>query len=174
MNWDSYFLSVASAISKMSKCLSVKRGCIIVKDQQILGTGYNGPPVGYPHCSNCDYRKELFHLMHKEVEDTSLDICPRRVAGFKSGEGLEFCSAAHAETNAIISAAKFGISVKGATLYCNFKDIPCRECAKLIVNSGIKKVVLNGEPADYMQDGILGRKILGMSGIEVIGGQIGD
>jgi dCMP deaminase len=174
MNWDSYFLTIASAVSKKSNCLSVQRGCIVVKEKQILSTGYNGPPTGYPHCDEPDYRKELFHLMDRTLKEETDGKCPRRVAGFRSGEGLAYCSASHAEANAIVSAAKYGISVKGGTMYCNFKEIPCRECAKLIVNSGIIRVVLSGEPTDYMQDGILGRKILGMCNIEVIGGQIGD
>jgi dCMP deaminase len=173
MDWDSYFLSIADAVSKKSNCLSIKRGCIIVKDKQILSTGYNGPPAGYPHCDDEEYRRELLHLMDRVMKEEDIDKCPRKVAGFKSGQGTAYCSASHAETNAIVSAAKYGISVRGATIYCNFKEIPCRECAKLIVNAGITNVILNGTPVDYPQDGILGRKILGMCNIEVVGGKNG-
>lgn len=112
---DKIFIDIATEISKASKCISKQVGAIIVKDGRILSTGYNGTPAGYTNCS--DYNKEYtpeHHLWSKQYE-------------------------IHAEMNAIIWAARTGISIEGATLYCTYE--PCNECTKNIAASGIKKVV---------------------------------
>ena len=162
MDKNHWFIEVAKVISTQSHCLSWKAGCIIVKDKQIISTGYNGPPTGYPHCEWRNDKGVLFggHQPGEWSDIKSSIICPRKRMGFKSGEGLEFCPASHAEANAIVQAAKMGININDASMYCAFSMIPCRECSKLIVNAGIKEVYLIGIPIDYPQQGIRGREIL--------------
>jgi dCMP deaminase len=100
------------------------------------------------------------------VKDGFYYNCPRKKAGFKSGEGLEFCPAAHAERNVLINATRHGASLKGCTLYITSMT-PCRECAKEIVNTGIIKVVYK-EDSVYPENGITGMGILSKCGIEVV------
>ena len=107
--------------------MSRKIGAIIVRDNIIISTGYNGPPRGVPQCGE-----------NNPVE--ARDVCPRQILNYKSGIGLHLCPAAHAEANAIVSAARLGVSVKNATMYVNC-EIPCKDCLVLIINSGIVKVV---------------------------------
>jgi len=118
--WDEYFMEVMDAISKRATCNRGRSGCVIAKDNQILVTGYVGSPVGLPHCD------EVGHQMKKVIhEDQSVtEHCVRTV---------------HAEQNAICQAAKRGVALDGATLYCRMT--PCRVCAMLIINCGITKVV---------------------------------
>ncbi len=118
--WDDYFLEVMEAISKRATCDRGKSGCVIAKDNQILVTGYVGAPSGLPHCD------EEGHLMKQMIhEDGHITMhCVRTV---------------HAEQNAICQAAKRGISIQGATLYCRMT--PCRTCAMLLINCGIKRIV---------------------------------
>ena len=118
--WDEYFYSICEVIGKNSKCLSRQIGAILVTDKVVICTGYNGPPRGIPHCEG--------------------SVCPRRAAGYKSGEGLHLCPAAHAERNAIIQAARLGIRTKRSTLYLN-TQIPCKDCLIEIINAGINEVV---------------------------------
>ena len=123
---DEYFMEIAKVVAKRSTCLRQKVGAVIVKDKRILATGYNGAPSGLPHC---------------------FDIgCLREQLNVPSGERQELCRGVHAEQNAIIQAAKFGISVEGATLYTT--HCPCITCAKIIINAGIKKVVYGRKYAD--------------------------
>ena len=119
-SWDDYFMEVANAISKRATCSRGRSGCVIAKDRQLLVTGYVGSPQGLPHCD------EVGHQLKKTVhEDGSVsEHCVRTV---------------HAEQNAICQAAKRGISIEGATLYCRMT--PCRTCAMLIINCGIVRVV---------------------------------
>ena len=118
-SWDKYFMEVADAISKRATCDRGRSGCVIAKDKQILATGYVGSPVGFPHCD------DVGHQMKKVIhEDASIsEHCVRTV---------------HAEQNAICQAAKRGVSINGATIYCRMT--PCRTCAMLLINSGIKRV----------------------------------
>lgn len=112
-------MEVAEAISKRATCDRGRSGCVIAKDRQILVTGYVGSPVGFPHCN------EVGHQMKKMIhEDGNISQhCVRTV---------------HAEQNAICQAAKRGVSIEGATLYCRMT--PCRTCAMLLINAGIKRV----------------------------------
>lgn len=122
-NWDSYFMGLAKQVAQNSKCFSRKLGAILVRDKHIISTGYNGPPKKIPHC------------------DTRGDGgCPRKKQGYASGEGLDLCIAGHAERNAIISAARVGISTAGSTLYC-YCGPPCKDCMIEIINAGIVEVV---------------------------------
>lgn len=118
-SWDDYFMEVADAISKRATCDRAKSGCVIAKDKQILATGYVGSPVGFPHCD------EVGHDLRKSFnEDGSISQhCIRTV---------------HAEQNAICQAAKRGVSIEGATVYCRMT--PCRVCAMLLINCGIKRI----------------------------------
>ena len=119
-SWDNYFLEMADAASKRATCDRGKSGCVIVRDKQVLATGYVGSPAGLPHCD------DVGHLMKKMVDE--------------SGKVSEHClRTVHAEQNAICQAAKRGISIEGATLYNRMT--PCRTCAMLIINCGIKRVV---------------------------------
>lgn len=133
-SWDEYFMEVSKVIAKRATCDRGRSGCVIAKDKQLLVTGYVGSPLGMPHCD------EVGHQFKKTVhEDGSItNHCVRTV---------------HAEQNAICQAAKLGISIDGATLYC--KMTPCPVCGKLIVNSGIKRVVCekryhNGKESEEM------------------------
>lgn len=118
--WDEYFLEVMHALQKRATCDRGKCACVIVKDNQILCTGYVGAPAGLPHCD------DVGHLIRASVEvDGKLhDHCIRTV---------------HAEQNAICQAAKRGVAIDGATIYVGMT--PCRTCAMLLISCGIKKVI---------------------------------
>jgi len=120
--WDHRFMELAHVISKWSSCYHDGRniGCIIVKDKRIMTTGYNGAPQGLVTC--------------REKGE-----CMRQQMGIQSGTRTEICFAIHAEQNAIIQAAKLGLSIEGAILYCTHQ--PCSVCSKMIINAGIVKVV---------------------------------
>lgn len=119
-SWDEYFMEVCDAIAKRATCDRGRSGCVIARDRQLLVTGYVGSPVGFPHCDEVGHQiKKLVH------EDGSVSQhCMRTV---------------HAEQNAICQAARRGVALDGATLYCTMT--PCRTCAMLIINCGIKRVV---------------------------------
>jgi dCMP deaminase len=119
-SWDDYFMEVANSISKRATCDRGRSGCVIARDKQLLVSGYVGSPIGFPHCD--DVGHELKKITHENGEVTV--HCMRTV---------------HAEQNAICQAAKLGISIAGATLYTRMT--PCRTCAMLIINCGIKRVV---------------------------------
>ena len=118
--WDEYFLEMADAVSKRATCDRGKSGCVIVRDKQLLVSGYVGSPTGFLHCD------EVGHQMKKLTHEngTVTNHCMRTI---------------HAEQNAICQAAKLGISISGATLYTRMT--PCRTCAMLIINCGVKRVV---------------------------------
>ncbi len=120
--WDDRFMELAKSIANWSSCYQENRkiGAIIVKNKRIITTGYNGAPAGLPSC----------------VERGE---CIRRKRNIPSGTQQEVCYAIHAEQNAIIQAARLGISIEGATLYCTHQ--PCVICAKMIINAGISRVV---------------------------------
>jgi dCMP deaminase len=113
-------MEVADAISKRATCDRGRSGCVIAKDKQILVTGYVGSPKGLPHCD------EVGHQMKKTIHEDGSESnhCVRTV---------------HAEQNAICQAAKRGVSLDGATVYCRMT--PCRTCAMLLINCGIKRIV---------------------------------
>lgn len=132
--WDKRFMQLASTVATWSSCFKADRhiGAVIVKDKRILTTGYNGASSGVLSC----------------VERGE---CIREKQGIASGTRHEICYAVHAEQNAIIQAAKLGVSVDGATLYCTHQ--PCVICAKMIINSGIKRVVYQfGYPDEFSRE----------------------
>ena len=129
--WDKRFMQLAETVATWSSCYQENRqiGAVIVKDNRIITTGYNGAPSGVVSC--------------KERGE-----CLRRVMQIPSGTRHEMCYAVHAEQNAIAQAAKLGISVEGATLYCTHQ--PCVICSKMMINSGIKRIVYrHGYPDDF-------------------------
>lgn len=129
--WDKRFMEMATLVGSWSSCYQSNRhvGAIIVHDKRILTTGYNGAPSGI---STCIERGE----------------CIRRVKNIPSGTCQEYCYAVHAEQNAIIQAARIGVSLLGATMYCTHQ--PCVICARMIINSGIKRLVYReGYPDEF-------------------------
>lgn len=125
---DIYFAEIADLVSSRSTCLRNQVGAVIVKESQILSTGYNGAPKNLPHCSEVG--------------------CLRDQMEVKSGERHELCRGLHAEQNAIIQAAYHGTSVKGAKMYCT--TLPCSICTKMIINAGILEVIYNEEYDDEL------------------------
>ena len=134
-------MKIAEDSKVRSTCLSRQVGAVIIRDKQIIATGYNGAPAGAIHCTDIGY-------------------CIRKKKGYASGQGLELCRAGHAEANAIDQCARRGASCEGATLYVTAS--PCLECSKLIIQSGIKRVVY-GEEYRIM-DGV---ELLKRAGVEV-------
>ena len=119
-SWDEYFMEIANTVAKRATCDRGRSGCVVVKDRQILVTGYVGSPIGMPHCDEVGH--QLKQMVHEDGTVTT--HCTRTV---------------HAEQNAICQAARRGISLEGATLYCRMT--PCRTCAMMIINCGIRRVV---------------------------------
>jgi len=134
--WDRYFYNIALIVAKQSECLSRRIGAILVRDKSIISTGYNGPPRKTAHCA------ELY------------GDCPRRLEGYKSGEGLHLCPAAHAEANCITNAARNGINVSGASMYMTC-ELPCKNCLALIINAGICEIVHIGGSYDEISKRLL-------------------
>lgn len=141
VSWDEYFMEITRVVATRSTCLRRKVGAILVKDRHIIATGYNGAPRGLAHCAEVG--------------------CLRSQQGIASGERHELCRALHAEQNAIIQAAVSGVSIDGATLYVNL--FPCSLCAKMLINSRIKRIVYC---ADYPDD--LSHALLKEAGIELV------
>jgi dCMP deaminase len=139
-SWDQYFMDITRLVATRSSCLRRQVGAILVKDRNILASGYNGVPSGIMHCEAAG--------------------CLRERLGVPSGERHELCRGLHAEQNAIIQAAKHGTNINGATLYCT--TMPCIICTKMIINAGITTVIY-GE--GYADD--LAREMIGETGISV-------
>ncbi|MCM8787292.1 MAG: cytidine/deoxycytidylate deaminase family protein [Candidatus Omnitrophica bacterium] len=125
-SWDEYFMKVAYLVSERSTCLRRKVGAVLVKDKQILATGYNGAPIGIAHCD--------------------VTGCLRQKLNIPSGQRHEICRGLHAEQNVLLQAARHGVSVKESALYIT--NTPCIICAKMIINAGIKEIVI----ANYYPD----------------------
>lgn len=121
-SWDEYFMEIMHTVSKRATCDRGRSGCVIAKDNQLLVSGYVGSPVGLKHCDEDGHI--IKKVMHIDEGDRISEHCVRTV---------------HAEQNAICQAAKRGISIDGSTLYCRMT--PCRTCAMLIINCGIKRIV---------------------------------
>ncbi len=126
--WDEYFSNIAKLVATRSTCLRRNVGAVVVKNKQVLATGYNGAPSGLPHCEEKG--------------------CLREKLNVPSGERHEICRALHAEQNAFLQAARHGVSLEGATLYITTQ--PCSICAKMIINVGIKKVIFEGDYPDEL------------------------
>ncbi len=139
-DWNSYFLEIAQTVAKRATCLRRQVGAVIVRDKQILSTGYNGAPTGIAHCDKVG--------------------CLREKLKVPAGEKHELCRGIHAEQNAIIQAAVHGVSIDRSTMYCT--NEPCSVCSKMIINAGIKTVVVRAHYPDK-----LAREILEEAGVEV-------
>ena len=139
-SWDQYFMRMALLVAERSTCLRRSVGAVIVKDKRILTTGYNGAPRGLKHCSEVG--------------------CLREKMSIPSGQRHELCRGVHAEQNAIIQAAIFGLSIENSTIYTT--NCPCVLCTKMIINSGINRIVY---VEDYFDD--LSKDLLEESGIDL-------
>ena len=140
-SWDTYFMDITTLVAKRTTCLRRAVGAIIVKDKRILSTGYNGAPSHIRHC--------------REVG------CLREQLKVPSGQRHELCRGIHAEQNAIIQAAFYGVSIKDATLYCTTQ--PCSICAKMLINAGIRKICYQSGYADSMAT-----EMLAEAGVDLI------
>jgi len=127
-SWDQYFIDITHLVATRSTCLRRQVGALLVKDRNILATGYNGTPSGITHC-----------------EDVG---CLRDRLQVPSGERHELCRGLHAEQNAIIQAARHGVNIDGATLYCT--TMPCIICTKMLINAGIRRIVYEEGYADQL------------------------
>ena len=132
--WDRRFMEIAKQVGTWCTCHRHGVGAIIVKDKRIIATGYNGAPAGVENCLERGY-------------------CLRGKLKIASGTKAEMCYAVHAEQNAIVQAAKLGISVEGATIYVTHQ--PCSMCTRIIINSGIKRIVYGLEYPDEFSLNIL-------------------
>ncbi len=144
-SWDEYFLTQVEDIALRATCTRRQIGAIITKDNKIVSSGYCGTVRGAEHCIDKG--------------------CIRDDLGIESGTQLEVCDAVHAEANAIIQAD--GNKMDGATIYVN--AYPCKICARMIVNAGIKRVVCSGEYSD--EEGLL---ILKGAGVEITCSNLGE
>ncbi|UCG43041.1 MAG: cytidine/deoxycytidylate deaminase family protein [candidate division WOR-3 bacterium] len=139
-SWDEYFLDIAKLVTERSTCLRRHVGAVLVRDKRILCTGYNGAPAGMRHCLELG--------------------CLRERLNIPAGERIEVCRGIHAEQNALVQAATFGVSVSGATLYCTHE--PCITCAKMLVNARVRSFVVRERYPDEF-----GREFLKEAGVEV-------
>ena len=138
--WDEYFMQIAELVGSRSTCLRRQVGAILVKDRRIIATGYNGAPTRVSHCAEVG--------------------CLRQQLAIPSGERHEICRGIHAEQNGIIQAALHGVSTQGAVLYCTTQ--PCVQCAKMLINAGVERIVFRGGYPDP-----LARELLCEAGIVV-------
>lgn len=124
--WDQYFMDITRVVANRSTCLRRQVGALLVKDRRIVASGYNGAPVGLRHCLETG--------------------CLREQKGVPSGERHELCRGLHAEQNAVLQAALYGIAIKDAVCYVTHQ--PCLLCAKILINAGVWKVVFHGSYPD--------------------------
>ncbi len=131
--WDTYFMKITEDVSQRATCVKRKVGAIVVKENRILSSGYNGAPKGFEHCTE--------------------KSCIRKQMNLPSGQRHELCRGLHAEQNAIIQAAWHGVEIEGSTMYCNYQ--PCVICVKMIINAGIKKLIYAGGYPDELAQQML-------------------
>lgn len=120
-SWHEYFMLLAKLVSVRSTCNSRKIGAVIVRDNRILASGYNGAVHGAPHCI-----------------DRGPDFCLRRSIGAHDADKYNYCLSSHAEVNAVDQAARFGIPLEGAAVYCTLE--PCNWCFKQLIQAGIREI----------------------------------
>jgi len=140
-SWDEYFMDITRLVARRSTCLRRQVGAVMVKEKNILATGYNGTPTGITHCD--------------------VTGCLREQLKVPSGERHELCRGLHAEQNAIIQAARHGVNISESTLYCT--NSPCIICTKMLINAGLRKVIYLEGYADS-----LSMEMLGEAGIEAL------
>ena len=127
-SWDEYFMKMANDVATRTTCRRRGVGAVIVKDRRILATGYNGGPTGLRHCAETG--------------------CLRQQLGVPSGQRHEICRGLHAEQNALLQAARYGINIEGSSIYINTQ--PCVVCAKMLINAGIKEIVYKNPYPDEL------------------------
>jgi dCMP deaminase len=132
-SWDDYFMTITRQVSTRSTCLRRACGAVVVKDRRILATGYNGTPKGVRHC-----------------EDVG---CLREQLGIASGTQHELCRGIHAEQNAVVQAALYGVEMGGATVYSTHQ--PCVLCAKILINAGVVEIVYGDAYPDPLSEQML-------------------
>jgi dCMP deaminase len=137
---DTYFMRMAELAATRSTCLRRNVGAVVVKEKRVLTTGYNGAPKGLKHCAEVG--------------------CVRLTNNIESGTRHELCRGVHAEQNAVIQAAYFGVSIKDSTIYTT--NYPCVMCAKILVNAGVREIVYRDDYVDA-----LSRKVLEESNMTV-------
>ncbi len=143
-DWDEYFMKIAHAVKERSSCIRRQVGAIIVKEKQIVSTGYNGTPRGVKNCN-----------------EGGCERCASSAQSNPSGTNLDKCACSHAEENAVVQAAFHGIATNGSVMYTT--NSPCTLCAKIIINAGVKKIVFGG---DYPDE--LGLKLLKEANVELV------
>ena len=127
-SWDEYFMKLAHEVATRTTCLRRAVGAVIVKDKRILATGYNGVPTNITHCAEAG--------------------CLRQELGVPSGQRHEICRGLHAEQNAIIQAARYGIDISTSSIYITTQ--PCIVCAKMIINAGIEEIIYENPYPDEL------------------------
>ena len=140
-SWDEYFMDITKVVATRSTCLRRQIGAVIVKDQRLLATGYNGAPCGLLHCGDVG--------------------CIRADKQVPSGERQELCRGLHAEQSAVVQAAMYGVSIRDATIYSTHQ--PCSSCTKIIINAGIKRIVYQ-----YSYPDKLAEQLIAEAGIEYV------
>ncbi len=140
-DWQTYFMDIAQLVSSRSTCIRRHVGAVIVKENRILSTGYNGTPTGIRHCLDRG--------------------CLRDELQIPSGQRHELCRGLHAEQNAIIQAAYHGVSIESSDIYCT--NQPCIICAKMIINAGLKKIIIGNSYPDE-----LAAEMLNEAGLKVV------
>ncbi len=155
--WDEYFMRIAHEVARRSTCLRRQVGAVVVMHKRILATGYNGAPSGLPHCEEAG--------------------CLRTELNVPSGERHELCRGLHAEMNGLLQGARYGIRMEGATLYST--HVPCSLCSKMIINTGIVRVVAAVAYPDSFARGMLRKAgvrldVLPPSDEEPAGGETGS
>ena len=141
LSWDDYFMEITKLVARRSTCMRRHVGAVIVRDRRILATGYNGAPRGLRHCSETG--------------------CLREKMNIPSGQNQELCRGLHAEQNAIIQSALFGVSIENSQIYT--VNQPCVVCAKMIINAGIKRIVFDEAYPDPLSE-----ELIKESGIELV------
>lgn len=139
-DWDTYFMDIAHVVARRGNCIRRKVAAVIVKDERVISTGYNGTPRGVQNCFDGG--------------------CRRCASDAVSGADLDECICSHAEENAVAQAAYHGIAVAQATLYCTLS--PCLTCARMIINAGIMEVVYE----DAYEFNAQTRKLLAEAGVK--------
>lgn len=137
-NLDEYFMILAKVVSIRSTCNSRHNGCVIAKGKQVLSTGYNGALPGCEHCSDYYTQPPILFSSHPFITREK-PFCARRNMNIEDADKQSFCSASHAEANAVAQAAKKGIPIDGSTAFCTLS--PCYNCLKMLAVAGIKRIV---------------------------------
>ena len=133
ISWDEYFMEMAKLASRRSSCIRRQVGAVLVKDNHIISTGYNGSPKGTEHCIDIGCIREKNHI--------------------PSGERHELCRGTHAEQNCIAQAAKNGVSTNDTVMYT--KVFPCTMCLKIMINAGIKEIVYEEDYNDSLSEQLI-------------------